>query len=157
MTPHRALALAGACASLLVASMPAHGEGCSRRFDTHTTGLPAACIFVGRLTPLDERPVIATFAGDGVVLVISLVVDRGETQLFYPARVSSDIDAELVRWQPGLDLATAAPQGIARLEKHGHRLRVRLDRGAAAPAIEFQGNFAGMASMPLPLATAATR
>ncbi len=151
---NRALTIGAVWVTLLGHAVPASGDGCARRFDVMTTGLPAACIFIGQISALGASQIVATFAGDGVVLVVSLVVDSGAPQLFFPARVVTDTTAELVRWRSDLNLADADLRGSVRLDSHGELLLVRFDSDRGS-TLEFRGRFAGMASVPTTYAAAA--
>ena len=122
---------------------------CPRSFDRLTTGLPTACLFAGFLngsTGSAEGPVLAAFAGDGTVIVVSVAMDSGRL-LYFPARVLSATSAELVRWQTDLDLSSAERRGTVRLEQDGEQLAVRFEPpdGGGEP-LTLHATFVGMAA-----------
>lgn len=133
---------------------PAPGVGCERRFDQSTTGLPTACLFIGRYNAACGKEAVAIFAGDGTALVVGLAVSPKTPTLFVPAHVLSPTEGKLVRWRDDLELRTAPSAGTVTLDGDGRRLRVKL----ADPALqvgecrfdEFVGDFAGMVSAGQP-------
>lgn len=150
MAPRRSLGILALGVALLPAPS-ASGQGCPRRFTAVTTGLPTACLFAGQLRPGEDKPVLAAFAGDGVVLVVSLMPGNGAPPLLFPARVTTGTKAELVRWRPDLDLGASRPRGAVRLDPQGETLSLQVgpvpdDDGAT---LEFRGRFVGMAAVPL--------
>jgi hypothetical protein len=136
-------------AVLIVGSLPVLVTAqCPRRFDEQTTGLPSACMFVGRFAAGCGGDAVALFAGDGSAMVVSLSTPSAKGPLFLPAHVTSATEGKLVSWRGDLELATADAVGSVRLADDGQRLIVRID-GATVSADgcqmqEFVGHFAGM-------------
>jgi hypothetical protein len=145
----RALLRAGVAGLLLGAAPALAGGACPRRFDAHTTGLPTACVFVGRYNAQCGGEAMALFAGDGTALVVSLAAPEAASPLFLPAQVVSATEGKLVLWHEQLDLARAQSAGKVRLENDGTRLRIAVSGGELYAGDcrfeEFVGRFAGMA------------
>lgn len=141
-------AIGVALLALLAAPARAHPEGCPSRFDQFTTGLPEACVFVGRASSDCADDTVALFAGDGSALVVSLSSPANAAPFFIPAQTLSATEGKLVLWKPDLELARAPSVGSVRLEQDGRRLVVRLDRpltsNRGCTVREFVGTFAGM-------------
>jgi hypothetical protein len=125
-------------------------EECARRFDQLTTGLPDACMFVGRYNPTCGSEAVALFAGDGTALVVSLSPCATAPPLFIAARALSATSGKLVLWRGDLQLDDAPSVGSVHLEDNGRRLVIRLNSGMVSaggcPVQEFVGRFAGMAT-----------
>jgi hypothetical protein len=122
---------------------------CVHRFDTSTTGLATACMFVGRYNASCGSDAIAIFAGDGTALVVALSIGPGTPTLFVPAQVVSPTEGKLVRWRPDLDLRAAPSLGHVALDDAGQRLRITLNGAPLQVGTcrfdEYIGEFAGMA------------
>jgi hypothetical protein len=133
---------------LLIGSAALADDVCPRRFDAHTTGLPTACVFVGRYNAHCGGEAIALFAGDGTALVVSLATPDAGSPLFLPAQVVSATEGKLVLWHEQLELAKAKSAGKVQLEENGSRLRIAISGGALYAGEcrfeEFVGHFAGM-------------
>ena len=142
----RALALL----SLLPWSAPVVAGECARRFDQQTTGLPDACVFVGRYNTDCGDEAVALFAGDGTALVVSLSASGTSAPLFLPAQALSATEGKVVVWRSDLQFDTAPAVGSVHLEDNGGRLVVKLKPGMVSaggcPLNEFVGRFAGMAA-----------
>lgn len=95
---------------------------CPLRFDTQTTGLPIACLFVGTVSSCDE-PIVAVFGGDGEMLVVGLAAGDREPR-YIAGSVLSETEATLLDWHSDEALESV---GSARLENDGRQLRIRLD------------------------------
>jgi len=125
-------------------------EGCPRRFDQMTTGLPTACLFVGRFNANCGGDAVALFAGDGTALVVSLSLGPPAPPLFIPAHVVSPTEGMLVRWRNDLDLGRDLTNGSVSLAADGASLRIKLaDAALAAGNCRFDafvGRFVGMVS-----------
>lgn len=148
--PASVRSLRASLVGLLLVATPVLAEDlCPRRFDTHTTGLPSACVFVGRYNPHCGGEAMALFAGDGTALVVSLAAPEAGSPLFLPAQVVSATEGKLVLWHGQLDLEKAASAGKVRLEGDGARLRIAISGGdlyaGECRFEEFVGRFAGMA------------
>ena len=145
----RACQLLVAVAGLAMAGSPVRADECPRRFDQLTTGLPDACVFVGRYSSCGDEAV-ALFAGDGTALVVSLSSPATAAPLFIPAQALSATEGKVVLWKPDLELKQAPAVGSVSLEDNGRRLVVRLKSAlptASGCAVqEFIGQFAGMAT-----------
>lgn len=139
-------------------ALPARGDECPRRFDEATTGLPSACVFVGRYNPHCGEEAVAVFAGDGTALVVSLSASSTSAPLFIAADVLSATEGKLVFWHPDLQLRDEQSAGSVRLEDGGQQLRLRVAGGelsaAGCPFEEFVGRFAGMAAAAPPVQAA---
>ncbi len=122
---------------------------CPRRFDQQTTGMPSACVFVGRYNPTCGGEAFALFAGDGRALVVSLSASAAAAPLFMPAHVLSATEGKLVMWRSDIELDQAPNAGSVRLEDGGQHRRVRVASGkllaAGCPFAAFVGRFVGMA------------
>jgi hypothetical protein len=148
--------MVGLLAVLLLLSEPcwaadqaAVPDGCPLRFDQMTTGLPQACLFVGRYNQECGQDAVAMFAGDGTALVVGVSVGPAMPTLFLPAKVLSGTEGKLVAWRQDLELRTASGAGQVALENGGRQLRILpgsvLQTSGCAFA-EFVGQFAGMVS-----------
>lgn len=159
-----------AAVAVVLALMPcaaSRADECARRFDQLTTGLPDACVFIGRVAGACGDEAVALFAGDGDALVVSLATPAAAVPFFLPAQALSATEGKLVLWRPDLDLARAASVGVVRLEGGGRRLVVRFTRPVPTPSgcplSEFTGEFAGMTTSadppaaPRPIAAPAAR
>jgi hypothetical protein len=144
-----------AIATLAMAASAARADECPRRFDQLTTGLPDACVFVGRYAGCGDEAV-ALFAGDGTALVVSLSSPATAAPLFIPAQALSATEGKVVLWTPDLELKRAAAVGSVRLEDGGRRLVLRLKNAlptaGGCTVQEFVGQYAGMATAGAPVA-----
>jgi hypothetical protein len=139
-------------ATLMTAIAAADAEsipaGCPRRFDQMTTGLPTACLFVGRFSDHCGGDAVALFAGDGTALVVSLALGAPAPPLFIPAHVVSPTEGKLVRWRSDLDLNRDPGSGSVSLAADGETLHITLaDTTVMAGDCRFDGfvgHFAGM-------------
>ena len=140
-------------AGLLVAGMavgevrPATPKACPLRFDQPTTGLQRTCLFVGHFKGSD-RELLAAFAGDGSAVVVAIAREDATPLLYLPADVDTATSGTLLRWEAGVEQATAVTTGSLTLEDGGRRLHLRAERaaGQAGPPAEFVGYFAAMVS-----------
>jgi hypothetical protein len=146
--------LVGVLAVLLVLVQPSRGagevaesDGCPLRFDQMTTGLPKACLFVGRYNQECGHEAMAMFAGDGTALVVGVSVGPATPTLFLPAQVLSPTEGKLVAWKQDLELRTASGAGQVVLENGGRQLRI-LPQGVLETSgcsfAEYVGQFVGM-------------
>jgi hypothetical protein len=128
----------------------AAGSGCPLRFDQLTTGLPQACLFVGRYNQDCGQEAVAMFAGDGTALVVGISVSSASPTLFLPAHVLSATEGNLVRWRQDLELRTAATAGHVALEHDGQQLSITMPvsfaQASGCPFAQYVGQFVGMVS-----------